>query len=83
MELSSGMSWLCVSREKTSLPFCSPLALKEICFVYFLGRLECVSPPFSNVSQPLVIFLRDVWIWIQSAVANGLAPNLATHLSNL
>jgi hypothetical protein len=45
MELSSGMSWLCVSRERTSLPFCSPFALKEICFVYFLGRLECVSPP--------------------------------------
>jgi hypothetical protein len=48
MELSSGMSWLCVSRERTSLPFSSLLAIKEICFVYFLGRLECVSPPLLN-----------------------------------
>jgi hypothetical protein len=51
MELSSGMPSLCVSGERTSLPFCYPSALKEICSVYFLGRLECVSPPFANVGH--------------------------------
>ncbi len=47
-------------------------------FVYFFGGLECVGHPFAYVAH--LWFLRDVWIWTQSAaVASWRATDLATH----